>query len=102
VPLPSHGSAARLPYRLDGRYLVLLFVFSEWFMGVSDYFLHGLHGFTMFLQVAALKGYEHANMIALDLWGKIYPDQPFYTITDTFTTEHIALPDHHLVLHILQ
>jgi nicotinate phosphoribosyltransferase len=40
----------------------------------------------MFLQVAALKGYEHANTVALDLWEEIYPDQLFYTVTDTFTT----------------
>jgi len=39
------------------------------------------------LQVAALKGYEHANTKALDMWEEVYPDEDLFALTDTFTTE---------------
>ena len=38
-------------------------------------------------QVAALKGYKDANMRALDLWEEVYPGEPFFALTDTFTTK---------------
>ncbi|KAF8877268.1 Quinolinate phosphoribosyl transferase [Infundibulicybe gibba] len=40
-----------------------------------------------FMGVAALKGYERANSIALDLWEKTYSRSTFIPLTDTFTSE---------------
>jgi nicotinic acid phosphoribosyltransferase len=47
-------------------------------------------------QVAAMKGYENANIIALALWEEVYPDGLMFALTDTFSTEaflkvHIGL-----------
>ncbi|KAI0714393.1 nicotinate phosphoribosyltransferase [Cerioporus squamosus] len=42
----------------------------EWFMGVG-----------------ALRGYEHANATALELWEKTYPNVLQIALTDTFSTE---------------
>ncbi|KAF9000761.1 nicotinate phosphoribosyltransferase [Cyathus striatus] len=41
-----------------------------------------------FMGVAALKGYEHANSIALDLWETVYPvgKTALIALTDTFST----------------
>ncbi|TDL21416.1 nicotinate phosphoribosyltransferase [Rickenella mellea] len=39
-----------------------------------------------FMGVAALKGYEHANATALDLWEAVYPQGPLLALTDTFST----------------
>jgi hypothetical protein len=41
---------------------------------------------TLLSKVAALKGYENANAIALDLWEEIYPDGLLFALTDTFST----------------
>ncbi|KAJ3535969.1 hypothetical protein NM688_g6901 [Phlebia brevispora] len=43
---------------------------SEWYMGIG-----------------ALRGYEHANSISLDLWEKTYPNDLHIALTDTFSTE---------------
>ncbi|THH27001.1 hypothetical protein EUX98_g7181 [Antrodiella citrinella] len=40
-----------------------------------------------FMAVGALKGYEHANGLALDLWETVYPDVLLLALTDTFSTE---------------
>ncbi|KAF8650999.1 hypothetical protein AX16_004985 [Volvariella volvacea WC 439] len=40
-----------------------------------------------FMGVAALKGYEHANSVALDLWERLYTSGPLIALTDTFTTD---------------
>ncbi|GBE88430.1 nicotinate phosphoribosyltransferase [Sparassis latifolia] len=42
----------------------------EWFMGIG-----------------ALKGYEHANWLALSLWEQVYPHDLLLALTDTFSTE---------------
>lgn len=42
----------------------------EWFMGIG-----------------AMRGYEHANGIALDLWEEVYPDSVLVALTDTFSTK---------------
>ncbi|KAH8994801.1 nicotinate phosphoribosyltransferase [Lactarius akahatsu] len=42
----------------------------EWFMGIG-----------------AMRGYEHANGIALDLWEEVYPDSALVALTDTFSTK---------------
>jgi len=42
----------------------------EWFMGIG-----------------AMRGYEHANSIALDLWEEVYPDSVLVALTDTFSTK---------------
>lgn len=39
------------------------------------------------MAVAVLKGYEHANGKALDLWEEVYPDVLLLALTDTFSTE---------------
>lgn len=39
------------------------------------------------MQVGALKGYEHANAIALTLWETVYPNALLLALTDTFSTE---------------
>jgi nicotinate phosphoribosyltransferase len=38
-------------------------------------------------KVAALRGYENANAIALDLWEEVYPESLLFALTDTFSTE---------------
>ncbi|KAG5642056.1 hypothetical protein DXG03_003727 [Asterophora parasitica] len=40
-----------------------------------------------FMGVAALKGYEGANNVALDLWERVYPDSTLIALTDTFSTD---------------
>ncbi|KAH8104662.1 nicotinate phosphoribosyltransferase [Cristinia sonorae] len=40
-----------------------------------------------FMAVGALRGYEHANGDALDLWESVYPDILLLALTDTFSTE---------------
>ncbi|KAI9567288.1 Quinolinate phosphoribosyl transferase [Boletus coccyginus] len=40
-----------------------------------------------FMGVAALKGYEGANVKALALWDETYPDHSFVALTDTFSTK---------------
>ena len=39
------------------------------------------------VQIGAMKGYEHANGLALDLWESVYPDALHLALTDTFSTE---------------
>jgi nicotinate phosphoribosyltransferase len=34
-----------------------------------------------------MRGYEHANSIALDLWEEVYPDAALVALTDTFSTK---------------
>ncbi len=43
--------------------------------------------YSRLLKVAALRGYENANGMALDLWETVYPDGPLIALTDTFSTE---------------
>ena len=38
-------------------------------------------------QVGALRGYEHVNGLALDLWEAVYPNVLLLALTDTFSTE---------------
>lgn len=33
-----------------------------------------------------MRGYEHANSIALDLWEQVYPNVLLIALTDTFST----------------
>ncbi|EPQ59135.1 nicotinate phosphoribosyltransferase, partial [Gloeophyllum trabeum ATCC 11539] len=40
-----------------------------------------------FMGVAALKGYENCNGLALDLWEQVYNDSLKIALTDTFSTE---------------
>ncbi|KAK7032968.1 nicotinate phosphoribosyltransferase [Favolaschia claudopus] len=40
-----------------------------------------------FMGVAAVKGYENANAVAMDLWEQVYPNAILIALTDTFTTE---------------
>ncbi|KAI0259862.1 nicotinate phosphoribosyltransferase, partial [Gloeopeniophorella convolvens] len=39
-----------------------------------------------FMGIAAMRGYEHANSIALDLWEEVYPSALLLALTDTFST----------------
>jgi hypothetical protein len=39
------------------------------------------------VQVAALKGYEDANSVAMNLWEEVYPDALLIALTDTFSSE---------------
>ena len=39
------------------------------------------------MAVGALRGYEHANSVALDLWEDVYPHALQLALTDTFSTE---------------
>jgi len=65
------------------------------FVGTSNTYLAYKHGLKpvgtiaheWFMGVAALKGYKDANMRALDLWEEVYPGEPFFALTDTFTTK---------------
>ena len=34
-----------------------------------------------------MKGFEHANALALDLWEDVYPDDLHLALTDTYSTE---------------
>ena len=34
-----------------------------------------------------MRGYEHANGIALDLWEQVYPNSLLLALTDTFSTK---------------
>jgi len=38
------------------------------------------------MAVGAMKGYENANSIALDLWEDVYPNALLMALTDTFST----------------
>ncbi|KAJ7475658.1 nicotinate phosphoribosyltransferase [Mycena latifolia] len=40
-----------------------------------------------FMGVAALKGYEDANSIAMNLWEEVYSNAPLIALTDTFSSE---------------
>ncbi|KAJ7883048.1 Quinolinate phosphoribosyl transferase [Mycena olivaceomarginata] len=40
-----------------------------------------------FMGVAALKGYENANSIAMDLWEEVYSNALLIALTDTFSSE---------------
>jgi len=40
-----------------------------------------------FMGVAALKGYQGANALALDLWEQVYPQHLLFALTDTFSTQ---------------
>ncbi|PAV24028.1 nicotinate phosphoribosyltransferase [Pyrrhoderma noxium] len=40
-----------------------------------------------FMGVAAIRGYEGANGVALDLWEQVYPKGPLIALTDTFSTD---------------
>jgi len=39
-----------------------------------------------FMAVGAMKGYENANSLALDLWEEVYPNALLIALTDTFST----------------
>ena len=39
------------------------------------------------MAVGALRGYDHANGLALDLWISVYPNALLLALTDTFSTE---------------
>jgi len=64
-------------------------------VGTSNAHMAYKHGITpigtiaheWFMGVAALRGYENANGMALDLWETVYPDGPLIALTDTFSTE---------------
>ncbi|KAJ7674164.1 nicotinate phosphoribosyltransferase [Mycena rosella] len=40
-----------------------------------------------FMGVAALKGYENANSVAMDLWEEVYSNALLIALTDTFSSE---------------
>ncbi|KAI0059188.1 nicotinate phosphoribosyltransferase [Artomyces pyxidatus] len=40
-----------------------------------------------FMGIATMKGYEHANGIAMDLWEAVYPKVLLIALTDTFSTK---------------
>ncbi|KAJ7726058.1 nicotinate phosphoribosyltransferase [Mycena maculata] len=40
-----------------------------------------------FMGVAALKGYEDANSVAMNLWEDVYPNTLLIALTDTFSSE---------------
>jgi len=40
-----------------------------------------------FMGIAAMKGYEHANGIAMDFWEAVYPNVLLLALTDTFSTK---------------
>ncbi|KAF7316963.1 Nicotinate phosphoribosyltransferase [Mycena chlorophos] len=40
-----------------------------------------------FMGVAALKGYEDANSVAMDLWESVYPNALLIALTDTFSSD---------------
>lgn len=42
---------------------------------------------TLRIKVAALRGYENVNGLALDLWEEVYPKDPLIALTDTFSTD---------------
>jgi len=62
--------------------------------GTSNVHLAHKHGITpvgtiaheWFMAVGAMKGYENANSIALDLWEEVYPNALLMALTDTFST----------------
>jgi hypothetical protein len=60
--------------------------------------------FMLLLQVAALRGYENANTIALDLWEEVYPSGLLFALTDTFSTDRFYKVEGfaHLVISNLQ
>jgi len=65
-------------------------------LGTSNVHLahkHGLRpsgtiGHEWFMGIGAMRGYEHANAIALDLWEEVYPNTPMlFALTDTFSSK---------------
>ncbi|KAF7975743.1 hypothetical protein HWV62_8731 [Athelia sp. TMB] len=62
--------------------------------GTSNVYLAMKHGIApvgtiaheWFMAVGALKGYEHANATALNLWEEVYPNVLLVALTDTFST----------------
>ncbi|KAJ6577250.1 nicotinate phosphoribosyltransferase [Mycena capillaripes] len=56
--------------RLSGTSNALGTIAHEWFMGV-----------------AALKGYDDANSVAMNLWEEVYPNALLIALTDTFSSE---------------
>ncbi|PPQ91005.1 hypothetical protein CVT25_013930 [Psilocybe cyanescens] len=67
------------------------------FAGTSNVHLAHMYGIPpigtiaheWFMGVGALKGYEHANAVALRLWEEVYQESqaPLISLTDTFTTK---------------
>ncbi|KAI0293813.1 nicotinate phosphoribosyltransferase [Russula brevipes] len=64
--------------------------------GTSNVHLAQKHGLKLvgtiahewFMGVAAIRGYEHANGIALDLWEEVYPNtMTLLALTDTFSSK---------------
>ncbi|KAI0270803.1 Quinolinate phosphoribosyl transferase [Russula aff. rugulosa BPL654] len=64
--------------------------------GTSNVHLAQKHGISpsgtiaheWFMGIGALRGYEHANNIALDLWEEVYPNGlTLLALTDTFSTK---------------
>ncbi|KAI0048993.1 nicotinate phosphoribosyltransferase [Auriscalpium vulgare] len=63
--------------------------------GTSNVHLAQKHGTTpvgtiaheWFMGIAAMKGYEHANSLALDYWENVYPNSLLLALTDTFSTK---------------
>ncbi|KAI0297289.1 nicotinate phosphoribosyltransferase [Multifurca ochricompacta] len=64
-------------------------------VGTSNVHFARIHGINpvgtiaheWFMGVAAVRGYEHANGIALDLWEEVYPNSLLIALTDTFSTK---------------
>ncbi|KAI9462158.1 nicotinate phosphoribosyltransferase [Russula earlei] len=65
-------------------------------LGTSNVHLAQKHGIKLvgtiahewFMGTAAMRGYEHANGIALDLWEQVYPSgMTLLALTDTFSTK---------------
>jgi len=40
-----------------------------------------------FMGIAALRGYENVNSLAMDLWEEVYPNTLLLALTDTFSSE---------------
>jgi len=65
------------------------------FIGTSNVHFAHKYGITpvgtiaheWYMAVAALKGYENANSIALDLWEELYSGSLLIALTDTFSTD---------------
>ncbi|KAI0313181.1 nicotinate phosphoribosyltransferase [Amylostereum chailletii] len=63
--------------------------------GTSNVHLAHKHGTTpvgtiaheWFMGVAAIRGYERANSVALNLWEEVYPGVLLLALTDTFSTK---------------
>ncbi|PSR79410.1 hypothetical protein PHLCEN_2v7055 [Hermanssonia centrifuga] len=65
------------------------------FMGTSNVHLAWKHqvlpigtiAHEWYMAIGALKGYEHVNGVALDIWENVYPNSLLLALTDTFSTE---------------